>query len=86
MIACVSPADVNFDETHITLRYAMRAKNIKNKPVVNRESEQLHSVQLQKMQKEIAALTAQLESGGTGGSDEQVPLIGHTCCMSCHIC
>ena len=37
MIACVSPADVNYDETINTLRYAARARNIKNKPVVNRD-------------------------------------------------
>lgn len=36
MIACVSPADVNLDETLNTLRYADRARHIKNKPIVNR--------------------------------------------------
>ena len=35
MIACVSPADSNVDETVNTLRYAHRARNIKNKPIVN---------------------------------------------------
>ncbi|KAL4003536.1 Kinesin motor domain family protein [Acanthocheilonema viteae] len=35
MIACVSPADTNADETLSTLRYADRAKHIKNKPTVN---------------------------------------------------
>ncbi|KFD48167.1 hypothetical protein M513_10953 [Trichuris suis] len=35
MIACVSPADTNHDETLNTLRYAERAKKIKNKPFVN---------------------------------------------------
>ena len=35
MIAAISPADYNFDETLTTLRYASRAKNIKNKPRVN---------------------------------------------------
>ena len=29
MIACVSPADSNFEETLNTLKYANRAKNIK---------------------------------------------------------
>lgn len=33
MIACVSPADVNLEETLNTLRYANRARNIRNKPV-----------------------------------------------------
>jgi len=35
MIACISPADVHFGETLNTLKYANRAKNIKNKVVVN---------------------------------------------------
>uniref|UniRef100_A0A5S6QUX3 Kinesin motor domain-containing protein n=1 Tax=Trichuris muris TaxID=70415 RepID=A0A5S6QUX3_TRIMR len=35
MIACVSPADTNHEETLNTLRYAERAKKIKNKPLVN---------------------------------------------------
>jgi hypothetical protein len=37
MIAAVSPADVNHDETLGTLRYADRAKQIKNKAVVNED-------------------------------------------------
>uniref|UniRef100_A0A0N5ADV5 Kinesin-like protein n=1 Tax=Syphacia muris TaxID=451379 RepID=A0A0N5ADV5_9BILA len=35
MIACVSPANSNAEETLSTLRYANRAKNIKNHPIVN---------------------------------------------------
>ena len=35
MVACLSPADNNYDETLSTLRYANRAKNIKNKPKIN---------------------------------------------------
>lgn len=35
MIAALSPADINYDETLSTLRYADRAKKIKNKAVVN---------------------------------------------------
>ncbi|XP_061596036.1 kinesin family member 4 [Cololabis saira] len=35
MIACVSPADSNMEETINTLRYADRARKIKNKPIVN---------------------------------------------------
>ena len=37
MIAALSPADYNFDETLSTLRYASRAKNIQNKPTVNED-------------------------------------------------
>ncbi|XP_078456210.1 kinesin-like protein KIF27 [Lampetra planeri] len=35
MIACISPSSGNFDETINSLKYANRAKNIRNKPVVN---------------------------------------------------
>ena len=35
MIAALSPADVNHDETLSTLRYADQVKAIKNKAVVN---------------------------------------------------
>ena len=37
MIACVSPADSNLEETLSTLRYADRARKIKNKPIINRD-------------------------------------------------
>ena len=37
MVACLSPADNNYDETLSTLRYANRAKNIKNKPHINED-------------------------------------------------
>lgn len=35
MICCVSPADSNYYESLNALRYANRARNIQNKPVVN---------------------------------------------------
>ena len=37
MIACISPSDTNFEETLSTLRYADRAKRIKNQPKVNED-------------------------------------------------
>ena len=37
MIAAISPADYNYEETLTTLRYASRAKNIKNKPKINED-------------------------------------------------
>jgi len=37
MIAAVSPADYNSEETLSTLRYASRAKQIKNQPRVNED-------------------------------------------------
>ena len=37
MIAAISPANYNYDETCSTLRYASRAKNIINKPKINED-------------------------------------------------
>lgn len=37
MIATMSPVDYNFDESVSTLRYANRAKQIKNKPKINED-------------------------------------------------
>lgn len=37
MLAAISPADINFDETLSTLKYADRAKAIKNSPIVNED-------------------------------------------------
>ncbi|KAK6048670.1 hypothetical protein COOONC_13825, partial [Cooperia oncophora] len=37
MVACIGPASYNYEETLGTLRYANRAKNIKNKPKINED-------------------------------------------------
>jgi kinesin family protein 3/17 len=37
MIANIGPADYNFDETLGTLRFASRAKQIKNQPKINED-------------------------------------------------
>lgn len=37
MIAAISPADINYDETLSTLRYADRAKQIVCKAVINED-------------------------------------------------
>lgn len=58
MIANVGPADWNFDETLSTLRYANRAKNIKNKPKINEDPK---DTMLREYQEEIARLKAALE-------------------------
>ncbi|VDD77694.1 unnamed protein product [Mesocestoides corti] len=58
MVACLSPADNNYDETLSTLRYANRAKNIKNKPTINEDPK---DALLRQYQEEIARLKALLE-------------------------
>jgi kinesin family protein 4/21/27 len=48
MIACISIAACNLDESINTLRYADRARKIKNKPIVNIDSKALEIIQLKK--------------------------------------
>eukprot|EP00879_Flechtneria_rotunda_P010714 GHRR01011196.1.p1 GENE.GHRR01011196.1~~GHRR01011196.1.p1 ORF type:complete len:1304 (+),score=608.99 GHRR01011196.1:374-4285(+) len=56
MIACVSPADINREESLNTLRYADRARRIKNKPIVNRDPV---AAQLAALRQQIAGLRAE---------------------------
>ncbi|EDV26227.1 uncharacterized protein TRIADDRAFT_23272, partial [Trichoplax adhaerens] len=62
MIAALSPADINYDETLSTLRFADRAKSIKTKAVVNESpTEKL----IRELKEENARLLAQLKGAGT---------------------
>ena len=60
MIANFGPADYNFEETISTLRYANRAKNIKNRAIVNEDPK---DAMLRQMQEELENLKKQLENG-----------------------
>lgn len=67
MCANIGPADYNYDETISTLRYANRAKNIKNKARINEDPK---DALLRQFQKEIEDLKRKLEDGeGISGSD-----------------
>jgi kinesin family protein 3/17 len=59
MVACLSPADNNYDETLSTLRYANRAKNIQNKPKINEDPK---DTMLREYQEEIKKLRQMLET------------------------
>ncbi|GCC28115.1 kinesin-like protein KIF3B [Chiloscyllium punctatum] len=63
MVANIGPASYNCEETLTTLRYANRAKNIKNKPRVNEDPK---DALLREFQEEIARLKAQLAKRGVG--------------------
>ncbi|XP_069099486.1 kinesin-like protein KIF3B [Pleurodeles waltl] len=63
MVANIGPASYNVEETLTTLRYANRAKNIKNKPRVNEDPK---DALLREFQEEIARLKAQLEKRTVG--------------------
>merc|ERR1719198_2131479 len=69
MCANCGPADDNYDETVGTLRYANRAKNIKNKPKINEDPK---DAMLREFQEEIARLKAALEDAGGGTMEEYV--------------
>jgi uncharacterized membrane protein YukC len=66
MFRCANcgPADWNYDETMSTLRYANRAKNIKNKPRINEDPK---DAMLREFQEEIEKLKLQLAGQGGGG-------------------
>uniref|UniRef100_A0A663LPA5 Kinesin motor domain-containing protein n=2 Tax=Athene cunicularia TaxID=194338 RepID=A0A663LPA5_ATHCN len=63
MIACVSPSDRDFMETLNTLKYANRARNIKNKVMVNQDRA---SQQINALRSEIARLQMELMEYKTG--------------------
>lgn len=71
MISCVSPADINAGETLNTLKYANRARNIQNKPVINRDP---ISNEMMRMRPQLEFLQAELcaRGGGVSFNDIQV--------------
>ena len=64
MIAACSPADYNYEETLSTLRYAARAKAIKNKPKVNEDPK---DALLKQYEDEIRMLKDMLSGMNKGG-------------------
>ncbi|VAI30708.1 unnamed protein product [Triticum turgidum subsp. durum] len=71
MIACISPADINAEETLNTLKYANRARNIQNKPIVNRNP---IADEMKRMRQQLEYLQAELvlaRGGGVGSDDVQ---------------
>ncbi|XP_072715301.1 kinesin-like protein KIF27 isoform X1 [Ciconia boyciana] len=59
MITCISPSSSDFDESLNSLKYANRAKNIKNKPVVNYNPDQ---DRIDEMELEIRLLREALQN------------------------
>ncbi|XP_014665712.1 PREDICTED: kinesin-like protein KIF27 [Priapulus caudatus] len=57
MICCISPSSSDFDESLNALKYAQRARKIKNKPVVNVD---VHAAQLEELRCEVRSLRQQL--------------------------
>ncbi|CAM6035512.1 unnamed protein product [Sphagnum compactum] len=72
MIACVSPADSNAEETLNTLKYANRARNIQNKPTVNRDP---MAAEMQHIRQQLEIAQAELmcaRAGGPSSADIQM--------------
>ncbi|MCO5571230.1 hypothetical protein L7F22_024966 [Adiantum nelumboides] len=59
MVANIGPADLNYEESVSTLRYANRAKSIRNKPHVNEDPK---DAIISEFQSEIQRLKAQIQS------------------------
>lgn len=64
MIAAISPADINYDETLSTLRYADSAKRIKNHAVINEDA---NARMIRELKEELALLRSKLGGGTVGG-------------------
>ncbi|KAK6214626.1 hypothetical protein LQW54_004134 [Pestalotiopsis sp. IQ-011] len=65
MIAAISPADINYDETLSTLRYADSAKRIKNHAVVNEDA---NARMIRELKEELDLLRSKLGGGGGKGA------------------
>jgi kinesin family protein 3/17 len=63
MIAACSPADYNYEETLSTLRYAARAKAIKNKPKVNEDPKDALLKQYEEEIKKLKDMLDRMNSG-----------------------
>jgi len=72
MIATLSPASYNYDETLSTLRYANRAKNIKNKPKINEDPK---DAMLREYQEEIQRLRKMLETKTQNNGEKNIKVI-----------
>ncbi|XP_059148912.1 kinesin-like protein KIF28 isoform X2 [Physella acuta] len=66
MIAALSPADINYDETLSTLRYADRAKKIKNQAVIN---ENPLDKMMRELREENEKLRKALEAGNVASME-----------------
>ena len=61
MVACISPADANLDETLNTLKYANRARNIMNTPTVSFDgNSQNAAAQVAKLRRALTAARSEI--------------------------
>ncbi|XP_058991577.1 kinesin-like protein KIF1B isoform X4 [Mustela lutreola] len=72
MVAALSPADINYDETLSTLRYADRAKQIKCNAVINEDP---NAKLVRELKEEVTRLKDLLRAQGLGDIIDIDPLI-----------
>lgn len=70
MIAAISPADINYDETLSTLRYADSAKRIKNHAVINEDA---NARMIRELKEELALLRSKLGGGVVAPGGSPIP-------------
>ncbi|XP_078480416.1 kinesin-like protein KIF17 [Lampetra planeri] len=81
MIACLSPADNNYEESLSTLRYANRAKSIQNRPRINEDPKDALLREYQEEIRKLQALisgqmaTADLSCEGASSLSGNVPVV-----------
>ena len=68
MVAALSPASINFDETLSTLRYAWQVKAIKNNATIN---ESASDKLIRELREEIERLRAGGATGGGGATSNK---------------
>jgi hypothetical protein len=71
MIACISPADINYEETLSTLRYADAAKRIKTRAIVNQTSD-ISALELEMLRKQLRELEDRVRENEDKGGDVQI--------------
>ncbi|KAG7391888.1 Kinesin-like protein kif21b [Phytophthora pseudosyringae] len=76
MLTCVSPADVNFEETLNALKYANRARNIQNKPVVNRDEASAMTMELRRQVEMLQMEVHRLRNPGLSESELKMATVG----------
>lgn len=75
MIACVSPSMDSYNETLNTLKYANRARNIKNQIQINHDANGSAAFEIVQLKKQVAALKQELmQARSTAHSRSTMPL------------
>nr|XP_033778655.1 kinesin-like protein KIF1B isoform X8 [Geotrypetes seraphini] len=76
MVAALSPADINYDETLSTLRYADRAKQIKCNAIINEDP---NAKLVRELKEEVSRLKELLRAQGLGDIIDNDPLGDDDC-------